>query len=237
LVKYVWVGVKFKRVWVISHLFLFKTIFIKKYNMATTINATPTTDINFDKNLTYENDFAKWLTDMVSYWSKNYTGCTFEITKVGTEPNGLSANIKTTPKTGVNVDCNSSLTKDLNTVQQNNKITVQKEASETKTIFTVTWKKDKSQENKDDKEEKSEKKDKKTKNDNTDDVNSEDSKGAMYDRVFGKLGQNVIQSALKGVQNVAGTVKNAVQTVTGESHYVNDKRLVEEIERIKELLK
>lgn len=205
--------------------------------MATKINATPSTDVNFDSNLTYEDNFAKWLTDMVGHWAKNYTGCTFEITKVGTETEGLSANIKSTPKKGINFDCNSSLEKDLKSVQDNKKITVEKKASELSTTFTVTWKQEggtttkKEEDKKEDKE-----KDKSKKGQSAETSDTSDSKeGQAYDRVFGGLGQKLVQAALTGTQKAAGAVQKTAEVQ--KSHYVNDKKLLEEIDRIKQLLK
>jgi hypothetical protein len=199
--------------------------------MAKKINITPTTDVNFDSNLTYEDNFAKWLTEMVEFWPKNYTGCTFEITKVGTETEGLSANIKSTPKKGVNFDCNSSLEKDLKSVQDNKKITVEKKASELSTIFTVTWKKEGGSTTKKEKDKSKEEKSKEEKSTDT----SDSKEGKSYDRVFGNLGQKLVQAALTGTQKAAGTVQKTAEVQ--QSHYINDKKLLEEIQRIKKLLK
>jgi hypothetical protein len=99
------------------------------------INRSPTTDINFDKNASYNDNFADWLTEMVDHWAKNYTSCTFEIIQVGTE--GTQVEIESKPKQNINFDCSESLNTDLKKV---NKITYTKKASTLKTSYVVTWK-------------------------------------------------------------------------------------------------
>ena len=99
------------------------------------INHSPTSDINFNKNLSYNDNFADWLTEMVDHWTKHYTGCTFEIRQVGTE--GTQVEIEPKTKQNINLDCSDSLNTDLSKI---NKITYTKKASESRTYYVVTWK-------------------------------------------------------------------------------------------------
>jgi len=176
--------------------------------MATKINATPTNDINFGKDETYENNFANWLTEMVSHWATNYTGCTYTIAKVGSESEGLSAEITTAPKQNVTVDCKSKLYDDLKKLSDKQKITFKESSTGSKTSYTVTWKKGSTT----------------NRNDGNDDIPFKREPGKIVSRLFG---------------GVADTVMSGIQTglkALGEGEE-KDLKLLEEIDRIKELIK
>lgn len=187
------------------------------------VSFTPTTGVTLSNTQDqYEDAFADYLKSILEYWDKNNPGCKLSLSKETTDNSGKTAKINST-------NCSNRLSSLFTTAINDKSIT--KSDVDVNTI-KITWVKDSSskpQEKKDEKQEKSEKKDKGTKKTETDN-DSEASKEAMYDRVFGGIGQGYIKSALAGVQN-------AGKTVTGESLYMNDKRLIEEIDRIKELLK
>ena len=179
--------------------------------MATKINATRTTDINFDKDVTYENNFADWLTKMVSHWSTYSTGCTYTITKVGTESEGLTAEITTATKPNEKVDCKTSLYNDLKELSDKQKITFKDNSTGSQTIYAVTWKKGST-------------------------TNKNNNDGNDGDGVFTK-GPGKTVSRLFG--GVADTVMSGIQTglkAFGEGDE-NNFKLLEEIDRIKELIK
>jgi hypothetical protein len=174
------------------------------------ISRSPSNDIKFDNNVTYNDNFADWLTEMVDHWAKNYTGCTFEIRQVGTE--GTQVEIESKPKQNINFDCSNSLNTDLSKV---NKIKYEKKASETKTYYIVTWKTESKETPKKDSS--------KSKTGTTD--NEQDSE------IPSSLKQLVAPLANK----VATSIRSATN-ITNEEKEIN-KKLLEEIDRIKELLK
>ena len=183
------------------------------------INATPTTDVNFDANATFDDDFSKWLTEMVDYWPKYYTGCTFEITKVNSDTNGLSVDISTQSKPNVQSDCKSNL---YNSFKEAKNITVKDISTESKNKYSVVWKKESTSEKKTNDN-------KNNKKNNQEDGPKKPNK--FVSRLFGTAAGNIlagVTAGLKGKEE-SGGVENA--------HYVSNKKLVEEIERIKELLK
>jgi hypothetical protein len=176
------------------------------------INHSPTADINFNKNLSYNDNFADWLTEMVDHWTKHYTGCTFEIRQVGTE--GTQVEIEPKTKQNINLNCSDSLNTDLSKI---NKITYTKKASESSTYYVVTWKTEsKTTPKKDSSNPK-----KKAKEDEGDEEQSQ-----SLQRLFNPIATQVVSAITKGVKG---------EGVTGE-HKI-DKKLLEEIDRIKELLK
>lgn len=179
--------------------------------MSTKINTTPTRDINFDKDVTYENSFADWLTKMVSHWATYSTGCTYTIAKVGTESEGLTAEITTAPKQNEKVDCKDTLYGDLKKLSDEKKITFKETSTGAKMSYTVTWKK-------------------------VSTTNKNNNAGNDGDGVF-KRGPGKTVSRLFG--GVADTVMSGIQTglkAFGEGDE-NNLKLLEEIDRIKELLK
>jgi hypothetical protein len=186
--------------------------------MATKINTTPTNDVNFDPNATFDEDFSKWLTEMVAYWPKYYTGCTFQITKVISDTNGLSVEISSQSKPNVQSDCKSNL---YNSCKDAKNITVI--STESKNKYSVVWKKESTSEKITDKKETKKK---------GDGENGLDPKkpNKYINRLFGTAASNILGGVTAGLK---GSEESGVEN----SHYVSDKKLVEEIERIKELLK
>jgi hypothetical protein len=186
------------------------------------IDRLQSNDIKFDTNVSYNDNFADWLTEMVNHWAKNYTGCTFEIRQVGTE--GTQVEIESIPKPNINFDCSSSLNTDLSNI---NKITYTKKQSETKTYYVVTWKTElKTTPKKEDSLSTKKSKDKTEKNEPD-----------RYAQMFGGMASKAMAAVTTGVKgagvDVADTDNEGPEL---KEHQIN-KRLLEEIHRIKELLK
>lgn len=181
--------------------------------MATKINATPSNDVNFDANATFNDDFSKWLTEMVAYWPKTYTGCTFEIAKVGTEPDGLSVEITTKNKPNQTSDCLKSLNDSLSSALSSNKITTKNISTESKNAYSITWNKGTTP-----------KKETTDKDKDDDKKNQKVEPGAMVSKLFGGAAEKVMGGIQTGFKAL------------GEEHE-NNTKLLEEIDRIKELIK
>jgi len=191
--------------------------------MATKINATPSNDVNFDANATFNDDFSKWLTEMVVYWPKYYTGCTFEIATVGVE----SVDVSTKVKPNQTASCKKSLYDSFNTGLKNKKITIKDISTGTKDAYSVTWNKDATTDEKetdDDKESNDEVSTKKTKKDNNEAPDGGKKSNKYISRLFGGAASNVLGGIQQGLSKLT------------EEHEKNSK-LLEEIERIKELIK
>ena len=187
------------------------------------INETPTAEVNFDSNATFDDDFSKWLSKLVPYWKTTYTGCTFEIAKVISDTNGLSVEISSQSKPNVQSDCKTNLYNSLDVDNNKSKITVKDISTESKNKYSVVWKKESTSEKITDKKE--------TKKKGDGETGLDPKKPNKYiNRLFGTAASNILGGVTSGLK---GSEESGVEN----SHYVSDKKLVEEIERIKELLK
>jgi len=178
------------------------------------IDRSQSNDIKFDTNASYNDNFADWLTEMVDRWAKFYTGCTFEIRQVGTE--GTQVEIESNPKQNITYDCSNSLNTDLSKID---KITYTKKATENKTYYVVTWKTES--------KETTTKDDSKTKKKSKPDVESNEKQyPSSLQRLFNPVASQVVGAITKGIKGEGVTDEHKI-----------DKKLLEEIDRIKELLK
>jgi hypothetical protein len=182
------------------------------------INRSQTNDIIFDTNASYNDNFADWLTEMFDHWAKNYTGCTFEIRQVGTE--GTQVEIEPKTKQNINLNCSDSLNTDLSKID---KITYTKKATESKTYYIVTWKTESKTTPK--KEDSLSTKKSKDKTENEPD---------RYAQMFGGVAASVANKIIAGAKGDVADTDNEGPEL--KEHQIN-KRLLEEIDRIRELLK
>lgn len=100
------------------------------------IDRTPTNDIVFDQNNQYVDNFANWLTEIVDYWAKNYSGCTFNIKRNDEKTIEVTTTKKDLTDTS---NCQLNLETSLKTAKDKGNITIEKKSGVTGISTIITW--------------------------------------------------------------------------------------------------